>query len=334
MPIYRYKITPRGAFGTPLRSDTLHGQLLCAAAELDGAEAVTNLIAGFESDTPPFVCSSALPEGMLPMPCLPPLLREAFQEYFCTPNGFFKGNKIQALGAYKTFRKLSYVPLKVWTDLRSALNLPKLFERWLQDRRQNHDAFQPTSARGEAAWRAYHIEAHNSIDRMTGGVLQDGGLFLAESTFYGSRTRLDLYVSTENPEQFERLFGHVASTGFGRDASTGKGWFTFERDASFDAVGFMGAGTCRMNLSVLSAVDMSEARGWYRIFAKSGRVWGTLGANNPFKKAFLAMEEGSVFTHLPTRGYVLRGLHPDSRVVQITWPLNIALTLANQEGTA
>ena len=71
MPLYRYTITPRGAFGTPMRSDTLHGQLLCAAAELDGGEAVAGLIAAFDSDNLFFVCSSAFPAGMLPMPCLP-----------------------------------------------------------------------------------------------------------------------------------------------------------------------------------------------------------------------------------------------------------------------
>ena len=334
MPFYRYKITPRGAFGTPMRSDTLHGQLLCAASELDGAEAVTDLIAAFESDTPPFVCSSALPEGLLPMPCLPPLPREEFLERFCTQGSFFKGNKVQALGAYKTFRKLSHVPLNVWTELRSALSQSRLFERWLQDRRHNPDAFRPAPARTETVWRAEHIEAHNSIDRLTGSVSQEGGLFLTESTFYGSHAKLDLYAFTENPEKFERLLAHVASTGFGRDASTGKGWFAFERDPSFDSAEFKGAGTCRMTLSVLSAMDMSAVDGWYRIFSKSGRVWGSLGEGNPFKKAFLAMEEGSVFKSLPARGYVLRGLHPDPKVVQITWPLGIALTLANREGTA
>lgn len=334
MPFYRYKITPLGAFGTPMRSDTLHGQLLCAASELDGAEAVTDLIAAFESDSPPFVCSSALPEGMLPMPCLPPLPRKEFLERFCTQSSFFKGNAVQALKAYKTFRKLSYVPLDVWTELRNALSLSRLFERWLQDRQQNPNAFHPAPELTETAWRADHIEAHNSIDRLTGSVLQEGGLFLAESTFYGSRAKLDLYAFTENPAKFERLLAHVASTGFGRDASTGKGWFAFERDSAFDSAEFKGTGTCRMALSVLSAMDMSAVRGWYRIFSKSGRVWGTLGEGNPFKKAFLAMDEGSVFESFPSGGYVLRGLHPDPRVVQVTWPLGIALTLAKQEGTA
>ena len=55
MALYRYTILPRGPFSTPLRSDTLHGQLLCAAAQLDGDKAVTELIDAFGTDKPPFV---------------------------------------------------------------------------------------------------------------------------------------------------------------------------------------------------------------------------------------------------------------------------------------
>lgn len=331
MPLYRYKITPHSSFGTPLRSDTLHGQLLCAAAELDGADAVADLINAFESGKPPFVCSSALPEGMLPMPCLPPLPRSWFLQRYCAKNGFFKGNKVKALSAYKVFRKLAYLPLSVWLGLRNALNQSSLFESWLEARAKDPNAFQPRATLGESAWRVSHVEAHNSIHRLGGSVLQEGGLFLSDSTFHGSGIRLDMYVLSENPASFERLFAHIAATGFGRDASTGKGWFSFERDDSFDGAQLLGAGPCQMSLSVLSAMNLSEAVGWYRIFAKSGRVWGSLGEGNPFKKSFLAMEEGSVFTRLPAGGYVIRGLHPDPKVVQVSWPLTIAFTLANQE---
>ena len=334
MLLYRYKIIPRGAFGTPMRSDTLNGQLLCAAAELDGQEAVAELVAAFETDTPSFVCSSALPEGMLPMPCLPPIPRQEFRARFCTPEGPFHGDALLALNAYKTFRKLAYLPVGVWMEMRGGLSQDTLFERWLRDIQADHRAFHPSPAPAESVWQANHVESHNSIDRVTGGVLQEGGLFLSESTFYGSGARLDLYVRTARPDVFERLLAHISATGFGRDTTTGKGWFAYERDETFDAAGLNGVGTHRMSLSVLSAMDMSEIRGCYRVFSKSGRVWGALGEGNPFKKAFLAMEEGSVFERLPSKGYVLHGLHPNSKVVQVDWPLTIAFTLSNQEAVA
>ena len=331
MPLYRYTIIPRGAFGTPMRSDTLHGQLLCAAAELDGGEAVAGLIAAFDSDSPPFVCSSAFPAGMLPMPCLPPIARSDFLAHFGSRGGLFLGDKALALKAYKKFRKIEQVPIGIWTELRASLSQTKLFRRWYQEWGQDANAFRPKPAPFENTWRTGHVEAHNSIDRATGSVLQEGGLFLSDSTFYGSGIRLDLYVQTDAPDGFERLLRHVAATGFGRDASTGKGWFDFTRDEAFTPGELDGDGSHRMSLSVLSAMNLSEASGWYRVFAKSGRAGGALGQANPFKKTFLAMEEGSVFKSLPASGYVLRGLHPDSRVVQVTWPLTIAFTPAKED---
>ena len=43
----------------------------------------------------------------------------------------------------------------------------------------------------------------------------------------------------------------------------------------------------------------------------------------PSKKPFLAFTEGSYFTGMPADGYVLRDIHPDPRIVQITMPLTI-----------
>ena len=331
MPLLRFTVTPRGAFGTPMRSDTLHGHLLCAAGELDGADAVGEIISRFDSGPPPFVCSSALPQGMLPMPCLPPIKRREFHDRYGKNSGLFGGDLFEALSAYKAFRKVPFVPQIIWTDLRSNMSPAALFERWIAETRADKGAFQPKSALYGDVWRVDHVVSHNSIDRNTGSVLQEGGLYLSDATLYGSGVKLDLYVRTEEPEQFERLIGHIAETGFGRDRSTGKGWFDIERDMSFDAAHLKGTGTHRMSLSVLSAQDMSEVRGWYRTFPKTGRTWDGFGERNPFKKTFLAFEEGAVLEKLPSKGYVLHGIHADPKVVQVTWPLTIALTLQTTE---
>ena len=153
---------------------------------------------------------------------------------------------------------------------------------------------------------------------------------MTESVFYGTHVKLDLYVRTERREVFERLLDYVAVTGFGRDASTGKGAFTFERDQSFDEMQLEASGTHKMCLSVFSAMNLTDLVGTYRVFAKSGRVGGALGAVNPFKRTFLAMEEGSVFERMPNAGFLLKDLHPDKRIVQVTYPLCIAFTPAKE----
>jgi len=74
-------------------------------------------------------------------------------------------------------------------------------------------------------------------------------------------------------------------------------------------------------------MDMSTLRGWYATFTKHGKAWDGFGESRPFKKPFLALEEGAVYESLPASGYLLRGLHPDPAIVQILWPLTIPLTL-------
>ncbi len=344
MPLYRYILRPMGPFGTPARSDTLHGHLVCAAAELDGPDAATALVDRFASDDPPFVCSSAFPAGMLPMPCLPPIPRRLFKDRYAASQGPFTGDLFAALSVYKKFRKRRYLPVAIWEELADRISPDRLFERWMRECRGSAaasgddgngqcagrllecTAFDPPRDSRRRAWSASHLEPHNTIDRAAGTVLQEGGFYLAESTFYRDDAALHLYVRTADIAAFDRLLGHIETCGFGRDRSTGKGHFTRERDAAFDPASLEGrAGSHVMSLSVLSAADLSAMRGWYGVFSKHGRVWDGFGEKNPFKKPFLAVAEGGVFESLPAGGYVLRGLHPDPKVTQILWPLTIPL---------
>ena len=52
MAMYRYRIIPRSGFATPIRSDTLYGHLLWAAAMLEGESRVNALIEAFVDGGP------------------------------------------------------------------------------------------------------------------------------------------------------------------------------------------------------------------------------------------------------------------------------------------
>ncbi len=351
MPLYRYILRPSGPFGTPLRSDTLHGHLVCVAAELDGPDAATALVERFISDDPPFVCSSAFPAGLLPMPCLPPIPRRVFRERYADPDGSFAGDLFLALSVYKKFRKRRFLPVAIWEELADRMSPDSLFERWMRECRGSMTdvagndrngqcarrllectAFDPPKDSRHRKWSADHLQTHNTIDRASGAVLQDGGFHLTESTFYRADAALHLYVRTDDMAAFERLLEHIAACGFGRDRSTGNGQFTWQRDEAFDPAPLEApVGSHRMTLSVLSAMDLSAMRGWYGVFSKHGKVWDGLGGTNPFKKPFLAVAEGGVFESLPRGGFVLRGLHPDPQVAQILWPLTIPLAVSTTE---
>jgi len=316
MPLFRYTLTPKGAFGTLMRSDTLHGHLLCAAAERHGESKASQLIELFEADAPPFVCSSAFPQGMLPMPCLPPIPRRDFKKS--------DGEKtlFKDLTKYKKFKKSKYIPISLWKELREGMSLARLFEKWCGKK----DLFSCDIDRDP--WSKAQITAHNTIDRATGSVLQEGGFYLTDDVFFHKKAVLDLYVRTDDRPLFEELLAHIAETGYGRDSNLGKGHFKFELDATFDALEFDGgSGAQSMSLSTLSAMDLSEMKGWYVTFSKHGKVWDGFGETNPFKKPILAIAEGGVFSRLPKSGYVLRGIHADPKIVQIMWPLTIPLTI-------
>lgn len=316
MPLFRYTLTPKGALGTLIRSDTLHGHLVCAAAELHGESEASQLIERFEADAPPFVCSSALPEDMLPMPCLPPIPRRDFKKSVGEKTLF------KDLTKYKKFKKSKYIPLSLWKDLRGRMSLARLFEAWCGKK----DLFS-CDIDGEP-WSKSHINAHNTIDRATGSVLQEGGFYLTEDVYFHKKAVLNLYVRTDDRPRFEKLLAHIAETGYGRDSNLGKGHFEFKLDEAFDARELDGAdGAQVMSLSTLSAMDLSEMKGWYMTFSKHGKVWDGFGETNPFKKPILAIAEGGVFSRLPKSGYVLRGVHTDPKIVQIMQPLTIPLTI-------
>lgn len=311
MSLYRYSIEPLSAFATPLRSDTLYGHLLWAAAQMQGDKAVEELIRKFDSPSPPFRLSSAFPEGRLPMPLLPGMSREGFRKKYGQKSN---AELVKRLNDFKTFRKSKYLPMKVWRECRGAMSQKRLFERYLED---------PWPAPEQKAW----LQPHNSIDRHTGAVLDQGGLFFAPVVFHKPGSRLHLYLEAEDPGIFEELIAFVAQTGFGADAGTGKGHFDWQRDQDFDPGMFEGPGSWSLNLSVCSCRDLADFEGYYAPFVKLGKAWSGFGERNPFKKPFLAFAEGSIFKAMPRSGYLLTSIHSDPKIVQVTWPLTLALEL-------
>jgi len=308
MQVYRYKIKPLSAFVTPMRSDTLYGQLLCAVAELDGESGVEELIRQFKEKRPPFILSSAFAAGTLPMPVLAGIKRAQF-------NKLAQGNIFNLLSAHKEFRKRGHLDVADWITVSGQLSSLKLFQ-YYQNKTGMAAAAHGTTAR----------TMHNTIDRNTNRVVE-GGLYSEEATYFSPGFSYDLYVQTADQRGFERLFRHVATTGFGGDASSGKGQFTFTVDKTFDDAMFHQQGNANMVLSVCMAEETGQFAGTWALFTKLGKVWNGFGETNPFKKPFIAFSEGSVFTAMPDSSYVVSNIHSNPDYVQIGLPLTLPLTL-------
>lgn len=315
MTLYRYHIHPLSAFATPLRSDTLYGHLLWRAAERLGATRVSELIAEFNSTSPPFRLSSAFPADCLPMPCLPPMPRSHFRQQFAAGGG---QELIDALQDYKTFRKLPFIRRSALQQQAKSLSQATLFKAWRKDQK----AVAPVEQFSRS-----DDQPHNSIDRASGKVLSQGGLHFGRATWYRPGTELDLYVECDNPELFEALMTDLQHSGYGADASTGKGQFRFERDPHFAASDWPASGNAQLLLSLTSAENMAEFAGYYQPQIKRGRAWSGFGEKNPFKKPFLALGEGAVLTAMPDSGFVLHHLHSNPELVQVLWPVTLPLQL-------
>ncbi|MFN3370890.1 MAG: hypothetical protein ACK4Z0_05115 [Sphingomonadaceae bacterium] len=65
-------LRPQAAFGTPLRGDTLFGQLCWAIRHRRGEARLAALLEGYTAGRPFLVASDAFPAGFLPRPELPP----------------------------------------------------------------------------------------------------------------------------------------------------------------------------------------------------------------------------------------------------------------------
>lgn len=322
MELYRYRITPLSAFATPLRSDTLYGHLLWAAALLKGAAQVQVLIEAFAGRTPPFVLSSALPAGQLPVPVMPGIPRYRFKSEFGD-----RGNLFDLLQKYKAHRKNACWPLKLWERGGGKISAETLFSNWLAE----ESAAGPNNSGIDSQPAiATEYQPHVAIDRRSGSVMNQGGLFFSKATWYRPGTELDLYVRTADPDTFESLFRYVEAVGFGADRTTGKGQFRFIRDTRFEPAIFEIQGDHRLSLSVCTAADLGLFRGYWGPMIKHGRTWNGFGEKNPFKKPFFSFVEGSLFSRMPEGGYLLRGIHSNPAVVQVGWPLTIPVTLEEQ----
>src|SRR5699024_624779 len=77
MQTLRLTLKPCSAFGTPLKGDTLFGQLCWAIRHRFGETQLTKLLQGYTAGQPFVVISDALPSGFLPRPSLPSMYFES-----------------------------------------------------------------------------------------------------------------------------------------------------------------------------------------------------------------------------------------------------------------
>lgn len=329
MNIVKYTIEPTSPWVYSLRSDTLHGLIACQVREWEGEQACKDLLASFLNNEPAFTCSSAFPKGFLPAPVLAPISRPAFRRKFGGKELFENKNTklIDWLEEYKEFKKKTLISYAVWQEQKNALSALNLFSAYIKDKedfiknkRSNAEKFQweiPNQISG--------TELHLTINRNENKHL-DGSYFSSSVNF--ANHELDVYVKTSDHVFFEKYFSILGELGFGADSTLGKGRFKIKNKEDVSAV-FHEKGEYGLNLSVLSAESLAGIEGFYKTFTKKGKTWIAKSRHSPFKKPFIALEEGAVVKNIPS-SCVLKNINEDNDIIQMCGALLMPCTLSGE----
>lgn len=329
MTVLKYTIEPTSSWVYSLRSDTLHGLIACLVHEWEGEQACKDLLAGFLHNEPAFICSSAFPKGFLPAPVLAPISRPDFRKHFEGKELFENKNAklIDWLQEYKIFKKKAFIPSSVWQKQKNTLSALKLFSAYIEDKTTFMK--NPKSSQEKDPWEIpkqfLGTELHLTINRNENKHL-DGSYFSSAVNF--ANHEFDVYVKASDHAFFEKYFKILGEVGFGADSTLGKGRFKITAKEDVSAV-FAEDGEYGLSLSVLSAESLAGIEGWYKTFTPKGKTWIAKSRFSPFKKPFIALEEGAVIKNIPSC-CVLKNINEDNEIIQMCSALFMPCTVSGE----
>lgn len=277
MQTHKITLTPKSAFGTALKGDTLFGQLCWAIRNRFGEKRLNDLLVNYTDGQPFVVMSDALPAEFLPRPSLP---TNWFDEVTGADRKAVKKRAWMPLSAF-------YHPVAEWLEhCQSAANIP-----------------------GGAALE--RPQPHNTINRATNTTGNGFDPYSIEQRWYGNPKRdkqearpplLDLIIVLNEcrlaADELKTLLEDIGALGFGRDASIGLGKFEITNFAVFklpsqpNADAWLTLAPCAPQ-----GLAWDQPRCFYQPFTRFGRH-GDIGVHlgNPFKTPVLLADTGAVLT--------------------------------------
>jgi CRISPR-associated protein Csm4 len=158
--------------------------------------------------------------------------------------------------------------------------------------------------------------------------------------------RFEIYLKTNyfSSDDLERIFEYVAEEGFGKDKSTGKGYFTFEIKEGIDLLETQEPNAF-MTLSSFIPTEQDPTIGYYRILHKYGKLGGLYAkgshdvVGNPFKRPLIMFSPGSTFyddtySSAKVYGSLLNNVHHNDKIRHYAYAFPIGINLGEiYEGT-
>jgi CRISPR-associated protein Csm4 len=282
MKSYCITISPQTAFSTPLKGDTLFGQLCWMILESQGQERLEELLLDYTENQPFMICSDAFPTGYIPRPEYP----------------LFVYDKVE--GDRKQIKK------KRWLEI-SDVNKP--VQSWLGYYRDDAEA-------GNNSAKTIS-QTHNSINRQTGTTTGEAFTpYQSDQTWYNSQLKLDIWILIDeqriSENELRDAINMAGQTGFGKDASTGLGKFNLISIIAEALYSEESANTAiTLAPAILSDQNFDPAHSYYSVFTRFGRHGvQALATGKPFKNPILLADTAAVLAskYLKNVPFVGRGL--------------------------
>ena len=297
MHMFRITIQLQSAFATPLKGDTLFGQLCWAIKNRLGEVRLTELLNGYTSGQPFAVVSDTFPQGYLPLPKL--------------PGRFY--DKIDGADR-KAIKKRCWLP-------EQAVDKP--VTQWLS---LAETASEVTSQ--GAGLSKKHPQPHNTINRQTNTTGESGfAPYSIEQEWFVSGVSWTVYLLLDsvrlNAADCQQCLEDIGNIGFGRDASIGLGKFSV---TSFTQTTLPRQNGANAYLTLApcapQGLGFDSRNSFYQLFTRFGRH-GDIAARQegkPFKNPVLLAQTAAVFTtQLHVAGFIGQGIGGNGELSKTLW---------------
>ena len=312
MKHYRITFEVQSAVSTPFRSDTIFGHLCWAYRFLKGEQELETLLAGLDNGTV-LTLSGGFPHNCVPVPQLRPLTPQEREQWI---NEHCEGKVDKGAEVLKKIRKQQFIAVDQLQKIRNCLSPLALCTILRTQEDRNAEQSAQTS--------------HNTINRITNHV---ENLYAEDVVFFERDAKIDVYLATDlfTQAEVQELFEYIGMSGYGKNASTGKGKLGNIAVEETNLPEFPEADAFIL-LSDCVPDSQFPKNGWYDLITKQPKIGPALQESNPFKKRMIMLRQGSTFQHAfaPERrfGILLADVHPTNPKVRhsaFAYPLWVKL---------
>lgn len=290
MNTYKLTLSLESSIVTPLQADTVWGHICWGLKYNEGESRLENFINQYRDEIP-LILSNAFPKGMLPKP----LLKRKYPSTFMNLYNY---------SYIKKEKKIRYI---------SVANFPNgiLKEENIQIKKTVDTL-------------------HNTINRFTGTVLEEGGLYAIVEDWF-ENNEFDIYVlSIYDLNEIEKLFNYAFMMGYGADKSTGKGVIKI---INIENTIIPLSGNKLMALANFTVPKGVRLNDFYAdVMVKYGKLGGDfVFYKNPFKKPIIMYREGATFENVNGFEYIgeiIKDIHGDEKICHYTYAPLIGIEIS------